>query len=53
MICDEAMLPDYMLRERPISAARPDGAFRDEFKEGDKNFEERTFPILYLGTANL
>ena len=53
IICDEAMIPETLLKHRPVSAARPDGSYRKDFLEGEKNARERTYPIMYLGTNEL
>ncbi|KAF2858716.1 hypothetical protein K470DRAFT_265845 [Piedraia hortae CBS 480.64] len=50
IICDEEMLPESLLASRPVTAARPDGTIRDDFKEGGKNAKERTFPVMFLHT---
>ncbi|KAI9687046.1 MAG: hypothetical protein M1822_002456 [Bathelium mastoideum] len=50
IVCDEEMLPETLLKTRPVSAARPDGSYRDDFLENNKNAKERTYPIMYLGT---
>lgn len=53
IVCDEEMLPETLLSSRPVSAARPDGSYREDFLEGNKNAKERTYPIMYLGTNEL
>ncbi|KAI9689678.1 MAG: hypothetical protein M1820_010107 [Bogoriella megaspora] len=50
IVCDEEMLPETLLSSRPVSAARPDGSYREDFLEGNKNAKERKYPIMYLGT---
>ncbi|KAK6435130.1 hypothetical protein LTR95_008681 [Oleoguttula sp. CCFEE 5521] len=50
IICSEDMIPEPLLASRPVSAARPDGSIRDDFKEGGKNVKERTWPIMFLAT---
>ncbi|KAL9084040.1 MAG: hypothetical protein Q9165_008241 [Trypethelium subeluteriae] len=50
VVCDEEMLPETLLKNRPVSAARTDGSYREDFLEGNKNAKERTYPIMYLGT---
>ncbi|CAN8099300.1 unnamed protein product [Discula destructiva] len=50
IICDEDMLPHALLKSRPVSAARADGEYREDFADGGKNVANRTFPIMYLAT---
>ncbi|KAF3762398.1 hypothetical protein M406DRAFT_264694 [Cryphonectria parasitica EP155] len=50
IICDEDMLPHALLKSRPVSAARPDGQYREDFADGGKRAADRTFPIMYLAT---
>lgn len=53
IICDETMLPQALLKSRPVSAARSDGTYREDFADGGKNVANRTFPIMYLATNEL
>lgn len=53
IICDEDMLPHALLKSRPVSAARADGEYREDFADGGKNVANRTFPIMYLATNEL
>jgi len=53
IICDEDMLPLSLLEKRPVSAMRPDGTWREDFREGGKNARERRYPVLFLGTYEL
>ncbi|KAJ2967899.1 hypothetical protein NUW58_g10341 [Xylaria curta] len=50
VICEEDMLPQNMLSSRPVTAARPDGTYRDDFADGGKRAGDRTFPVMYLHT---
>lgn len=50
IICDEDMLPHALIKSRPVSAARADGTYREDFAEGGKRTADRTFPIMYLAT---
>ncbi|KAI1756688.1 hypothetical protein F4782DRAFT_277837 [Xylaria castorea] len=50
VICEEDMLPQNMLNSRPVTAARPDGTYRDDFADGGKRTGDRTFPVMYLHT---
>ena len=53
IICDDEMLPETLLQNRPVTARRPDGSYREDFREGGKNVRDRTYPIMYLGTYEL
>lgn len=53
IICAEDMLPQALLKSRPVSAARATGEYREDFAEGGKNVANRTFPIMYLATNEL
>ncbi|KAF2154758.1 hypothetical protein K461DRAFT_101728 [Myriangium duriaei CBS 260.36] len=48
--CDEAMLPESLLGNRPVSTKRPDGTYREDFEEGGKNARDRTYPVMFLST---
>lgn len=50
VICEEDMLPHNMLNSRPVTAARPDGTYRDDFADGGRRAGDRTFPVMYLHT---
>ncbi|KAH7035286.1 uncharacterized protein B0I36DRAFT_382029 [Microdochium trichocladiopsis] len=50
VICAEDMLPQNMLSSRPVTAAREDGTYRDDFADGGKRAADRTFPVMYLYT---
>ncbi|KAI0842059.1 hypothetical protein F5Y06DRAFT_167017 [Hypoxylon sp. FL0890] len=50
IIADESMLPASMLNSRPVTAARPDGTYREDFADGGKRIADRTFPVMYLHT---
>ncbi|KAI0164809.1 hypothetical protein GGR57DRAFT_212850 [Xylariaceae sp. FL1272] len=50
VICEEDMLPQNMLKSRPVTAARADGTYREDFADGGKRAAERTFPVMYLHT---
>lgn len=53
IICDEDMLPHALLKSRPVSAARQDGTYRDDYADGGKRAHDRSFPIMYLATNEL
>ncbi|CAK7266122.1 Pre-mRNA-splicing helicase BRR2 [Sporothrix epigloea] len=50
VICDEEMLPESLLKSRPVTAARPDGSYREDYADGGRRAVDRTFPVLYLYT---
>ncbi|KAK8056678.1 hypothetical protein PG993_001905 [Apiospora rasikravindrae] len=50
IIADESMLPQTMLSTRPVTAARPDGSYREDFADGGKRAGDRTYPVMYLHT---
>ncbi|KAK9417231.1 hypothetical protein SUNI508_09035 [Seiridium unicorne] len=50
IVCDEEMLPQNMLNSRPVTAARPDGTYRDDYADGGKKASDRTYPVMYLQT---
>ncbi|KAI9845836.1 MAG: hypothetical protein M1837_004516 [Sclerophora amabilis] len=50
IICDEEMLPAVLLASRPVTARRTDGSYRDDFADGGKRVNERTFPVMFLGS---
>ena len=53
IVCEEDMLPQNMLSTRPVTAARPDGTYREDFADGGKRIADRTFPVMYLHTNEL
>ncbi|KAK4891828.1 hypothetical protein LTR28_002415 [Elasticomyces elasticus] len=53
VICDEDMLPESLLSTRPVSTARVDGSYREDFMPSGKNYKDRTFPVMFLGTNEL
>ncbi|KAI6093775.1 hypothetical protein F4821DRAFT_252774 [Hypoxylon rubiginosum] len=50
IIAEEDMLPSSMLNTRPVTAARPDGTYREDIADGGKRIQDRTFPVMYLHT---
>lgn len=53
IIAEESMLPQTMLSTRPVTAARPDGTYREDFADGGKRAGDRTYPVMYLHTNEL
>ncbi|KIH87829.1 hypothetical protein SPBR_04874 [Sporothrix brasiliensis 5110] len=50
VVCDEDMLPQTLIKGRPVTAARPDGTYREDYADGGKRAADRTFPVMYLYT---
>lgn len=50
IICDEEMLPLSLIKSRPVTAARADGTYREDYADGGKRAADRTFPVMYLST---
>ncbi|KAK4176289.1 hypothetical protein QBC36DRAFT_11460 [Triangularia setosa] len=50
IVCDEEMLPESLLKSRPVTAKRQDGTYRDDYADGAKKVADRTFPVMYLYT---
>ncbi|KAI0594332.1 hypothetical protein F4775DRAFT_574303 [Biscogniauxia sp. FL1348] len=50
IVCEEDMLPQNMLNSRPVTAARPDGTYREDFADGGRRAADRTYPVMYLYT---
>ncbi|KFY49092.1 hypothetical protein V495_00740 [Pseudogymnoascus sp. VKM F-4514 (FW-929)] len=50
IVASEGMLPELILKSRPVTAARADGSYREDFAEGGKNTLDRTFPVMFLET---
>lgn len=53
IVCDESMLPEPLLKSRPVTAARPDGSYREDYQDGGSKVKDRTFPVMYLHTNEL
>lgn len=53
IVCDETMLPVSLLKNRPVTAARPDGTYRQDYEDGGPKVKDRTFPVMYLQTNEL
>ncbi|KAI4790971.1 hypothetical protein E4T45_13067, partial [Aureobasidium sp. EXF-8846] len=50
IVCDEDMLPEILLGNRPVSAKRADGSYREDYEDEGKNAKDRTYPVMFLGT---
>ena len=53
IVCDETMLPNTLLKTRPVTAAKPDGTYRQDYADGGVKVNDRTFPVMYLHTNEL
>lgn len=53
IIASDDMLPEAILKTRPVTAAKPDGTYREDFADGGKNALDRTFPVMFLDTNEL
>lgn len=53
IVCDETMLPQTLIKSRPVTAARPDGTYRADYEDGGPRVKDRTFPVMYLHTNEL
>ena len=53
IVCDEDMLPEILLGNRPVSAKRADGSYREDYEDEGKNAKDRTYPVMFLGTNEL
>jgi hypothetical protein len=53
IIADEDMLPETIIRSRPVTAANEHGVYRQDFADGGKKVADRTFPVMYMGTNEL
>lgn len=53
IICDEEMLPDILLNNRPVTTKKEDGTYNEPYADGGKKVADRTFPIMFLHTNEL
>ena len=53
IVCDESMLPATLLKTRPVTAAGPDGKYRDDYADGGPKVKDRSFAVMYLHTNEL
>jgi hypothetical protein len=53
IICDESMLPQALVVNRPVTAARRDGTYNEAYADGGKRVNDRSFPVMYLYTNEL
>ncbi|KAL2685100.1 hypothetical protein Neosp_006196 [[Neocosmospora] mangrovei] len=50
IICNESMLPQALVVNRPVTAARRDGTYNEAYADGGKRVNDRSFPVMYLYT---
>jgi len=53
IVSDETMLPEQIIRSRPVTAARPDGTYRPGYEDGGVKEKDRSFPVMFLHTNEL
>jgi hypothetical protein len=53
IIADEDMLPETIIRSRPVTAANEHGVYRPDYAIDGKKADQRTFPVMYMGTNEL
>jgi hypothetical protein len=50
IICDEEILPNTLLENRPVTAMQQDGTYRADYADDGKRAHERTFPVMFFET---
>lgn len=53
IICDEEILPNSLLENRPVTAMQADGKYRADYADDGKRAHERTFPVMFFETNEL
>lgn len=53
IVCDEEMLPDTLLKTRPVTAMQSDGTYKELYADGGKKAIERTYAVMFLLTNEL
>lgn len=53
IVASEDMLPEAMIKTRPVTAADKDGIYRADHADGGPKVNNRTFPVMYLYTNEL
>lgn len=53
IVCDEEILPDTITNTRPVTTKKADGTYNEPYADGGKKVNERTFPVMFLGTNEL
>ncbi|TVY81825.1 PWWP domain-containing protein [Lachnellula suecica] len=50
IICDDSMLPEPIIKSRPVTARQEDGTYRAGYEDGGVKAKDRTYPVMYLHT---
>ncbi|KAJ6026686.1 uncharacterized protein N7446_004712 [Penicillium canescens] len=50
IICDDEILPESLLENRPVTAMQKDGSYKGEYADGGRRTHERTFPVMFFET---
>lgn len=53
IVCDEEILPTNLSSTRPVTTKKADGTYNELYADGGKKVNERTFPVMFLGTNEL
>jgi predicted nucleic acid-binding Zn-ribbon protein len=53
IICDDEILPESLLENRPVTAMQKDGSYKGEYADGGRRTHERTFPVMFFETNEL
>jgi len=53
IVCDNSMLPSTLLKNRPVTAQKEDGTYREDYADGGAKAKDRSFPVMYLHTNEL
>lgn len=53
VVCDEDMLPEVLLKTRPVTAMQPDGTYKEPYIDDGKKVIDRTFAVMFLQTNEL
>lgn len=53
VVCDEEILPESLIKTRPVTAKKPDGTYNEPYADGGKKVTDRTFPVMFLFTNEL
>ena len=53
IVCDEEILPISLRNTRPVTTQKADGTYNEPYADGGKKVNERTFPVMFLGTNEL
>lgn len=53
ILCDEDILPNTLLDNRPVTTKKADGTYNEAYADGGKKVNERTYPVMFLHTNEL